>query len=155
MISESEILKDEMANRKLNKKTKMAKKKKIKKAEPSEEELVKKYAKRVMMNSRYHGRVDGEKFKGLKKESKENKNIWLDDDFYFSVVFQTAEQKNEFLAKAGLMVYDGVTTNKIINGLEFAESLNIELKKETTRKYPTCDIDLMPYILDNEVLEKS
>ena len=127
---------------------------------PSEEELVRKYAKRVIMNDRYHGRVDKKKFKGIAKTESVNKNLWMDTDFFFSVVFESAQQKMEFLKKSGLIkliekadeaFLEGDQV-QIINGIRFAKSMGVELSAESRREYPVGNLDLMPFVLDNEEL---
>ena len=124
---------------------------------PTEEELVHKYVNRIINNEKYHGRINDEKFSGISNEKKANKNIWMDNDFYFSVVFQSAEQKYKFLEAVGIYEEDNEIVKatgkvKIINGLEFAERLDIELEKEEVFPYPTGNLDLLPYLLDTEDL---
>jgi len=121
----------------------------------SEEELVKKYANRVIKNQVYHGRVDQNKFQGLEHDRSVSKNLWLDTDFFFSVVFQSSDQKYIFLEalaeKFNLDIGEegGI---QIVNGLILAKALNIELKLETTKPYPAGNIDLMPFVLDEETI---
>jgi hypothetical protein len=55
---------------------------------PTEAELVKKYANRVIKNQIDHGRVDASKFAGMEHTHAVNKNLWMDADFYFCVVFE-------------------------------------------------------------------
>jgi len=124
---------------------------KDKKPKPTEEELVKRYVNRTIMNERYHGRINEKKFEGLAKTDAVNKKTWMDTDFYFSVVFQTSEQKYEFL-KALKAPVDEKDRIQIINGLELAKLLNISIKTVTTKEYPTGSVDLMPLVLDNEIL---
>lgn len=123
------------------------------KATKSEAEIVRSYANRVIKNQQYHGRI-ADKFKGLKQERSVSKNLWMDDDFFFSVVFQSSEQKYEFLKQLGVEV-DKEGTIQIVNGLKLADKLNIALKLETTKDYPTGSIDLKPFVLDTETLDSS
>lgn len=130
------------------------------KAEPTESELVHKYVNRIIKNQQYHGRIDTEKFAGLEYEKTVSKNLWLDTNFYFSVVFQSAAQKMEFLEKweafSDQLVGESMSSIsklQIVNGLKLAKALNIELKEETTRPYPTGNIDLMPFVLDDQNIE--
>lgn len=137
-------------------KKEVQKKSKVVKPEPTEEELVKKYANRVIKNQIYHGRVDESKFKGMEHHTV-SKNLWMDTNFFFSVVFQNEEQKNEFIwqiVERHRINIDGIPKSRvqIINGLELAKALGIELKPAKTREYPTGNIDLMPFVLDNESL---
>lgn len=104
---------------------------------------------RVIKNQIYHGRIDSSKFKGLEHTHSVSKNLWMDTDFFFSVVFQSAEQKYEFLQKLKVLVEKNDQV-QIVNGLELAKHLGISLKSETTKEYPTGNLDLMPFILDNE-----
>lgn len=123
------------------------------KQEPTEAELVRRYANRVIKNQIYHGRIDDKKFKGLKDEQKHSvsKNLWMDADFFFSVVFQSSEQKMEFLKQLNCG-NDPKEQAQIINGLELAKHLGITLKLETSKDYPIGDPTLMPLVLDNEKL---
>lgn len=128
---------------------------KEKKPEPTEAELVRKYTNRVIKNQIYHGRVDNEQFKGLEHDRTVSKNLWMDTDFFFSVVFQSSEQKCEFLKKVmqkfeGTIEPDENYSIQILNGLDLAKCMGIELKPETTKEYPTGNLDLMPFCLDNE-----
>lgn len=124
--------------------------------EPSEEELVLKYVNRVIMNQAYHNRIDQSKFEGLEYKSN-TKNLWMDTDFYFSVVFQSSKQKFEFLEKweqihKALEDEDEQQLNKfkIVNGLRLAEALGISLIPETVKDYPTGNLDLMRFCLDDK-----
>jgi hypothetical protein len=124
---------------------------------PTEEELVKKYVNRVMNNEKYHGRIDTDKFEGIAYEKKENKNLWMDNDFFFSVVFESAEQKIDFIDSLGVDLEDAENYHEsgrvsIINGIKFAEKLGVKLEREKSSNYPTGNLDLRPYIMDNESL---
>lgn len=131
-------------------------KKAAKKPKPvvSEQDLVHRYVNRTISNARYHGRIDKDKFEGMGYEKSVSKNLWLDTDFFFSVVFQSREQKWEFLEKWEAIhgsFEDDIVPPKIqiVNGLKLAKALGIELKLETVKNYPTGNIDLLPFILDN------
>jgi hypothetical protein len=134
-------------------KPKPDKKPKAPKEEPTERELVHKYVNRVIMNQIYHGRIDDDRFAGLKQDKAVNKNLWMDADFFFSVVFQSSEQKYQFLeglkAKLGVE-FDSMDEIQIVNGLLLAKAFGIELKEVESKDYPTGNIDLMPFVLDNE-----
>lgn len=123
------------------------------KPKPTEEELVRRYVNRTIRNAQYHGRVSDEKYNGLGYDKPVSKNIWLDTDFYFSVVFQSKRQKLEFMEKWEQM-HPAVDTDlpskiQILNGLKLAKALGIELQLEESKPYPTGNIDLFPFIMDN------
>lgn len=118
------------------------------KDQPSEAELVKKYVNRVIMNQIYHGRTNG--FSGMEHSHSVNKNLWMDQDFFFSVVFESTQQKEEFLKKARWCAETGDDQIQIVNGLKLAEAMGITLKRETGREFPHGNLDLMPFVLDNE-----
>jgi hypothetical protein len=120
---------------------------KKKKTIPREEDLVRKYAQRVINNQRLHGRVDESKFKGIKYNS--NKKTWMDTDFYFSIVFQNSEQKNKFL-QAVSWTSEDMEGVEIVNGLKLAEHLGVKLEKITSKDYPMADLALKDLILDVE-----
>ena len=148
MSLEEKILKAEERRRKKEEAALL--KVKTKKAEPTEAELVRKYANRVIRNDQYHGRG-----KIVEYEKSVSKNLWMDQDFFFSVVFQSSEQKREFLkfliSKFNYSVEDKENYSiQIINGLELAKSMGIELKTEESKDYPTGNLDLMPFVLDPE-----
>jgi len=152
---EKQKRKEERLRRKKEKEELKAKKKAEREKPPSERELVHKYVNRIINNQKYHGRVDKEKFKDIAYEKKVNKNLWLDSNFYFSVVFQSAEQKIDFLNKLGVTteeIEEAIYCGKqsIINGLKFAKKLKIELEEENREEYPLPDLELLPYILDTE-----
>lgn len=143
--------KAEREHQKTIKEAEKAAKKAAKQQEPTEQELVHKYVNRVIKNQMYHGRVDSNKFDNLQHDKTVSKNLWLDYDFYFCVVFQSAEQKYQVLRHlAGENDTYSSDRIHIINGLNFAKSLGIELKEETTKDYPMGNIDLLPYVLDDE-----
>ncbi len=123
------------------------------KQEASESELVRRYVNRTIKNSEYHGRST---LQGRETKTGANKNLWQDNEFYFSVVFQSLEQKLEFLEKFLPASVDPELSHRgtiqIVNGLKLAEALGITLKLETRRDYPTADIDLKPFVLDTETL---
>ena len=119
---------------------------------PSEGELVKKYVNKVIKNQVYHGRVDVSKFGGLEHDKSVSKNLWLDTDFYFSVVFQSAEQKYQFLDAMGWKAEFAEEQIQIVNGLELAKKMGVPLKEEETKPFPSGNIDLLPFVLDNEEL---
>lgn len=126
---------------------------------PTEEEIVRKYAKRVIMNQSYHGRVDAEQFKGMAKKDTVNKGIWMDTDFFFSVVFQSQDQKVEFLKKLNQAeITEEISEGRVIqivNGLELAKHLGIELTiYEHREEYPLADMSVAPMVLDTETFKE-
>lgn len=123
-------------------------KEKKKKSEKSESELVHDYVKKVIRGKQSRGHVD-QRFAYTKSQKTVNKELWLDTDFFFSVVFQSEKQKYEFLQKLGIEA-DNDGQIQILNGLQFAKKLGIDLEKESALPYPTGSIDLMPLILDTE-----
>lgn len=121
---------------------------------PTEAELVLRYANRVIKNQQYHGRVDTEKFDNLEYKTN-TKTLFLDVDFFFSVVFQSSRQKYEFMEKWEQMhsaVDSEFSKIQIVNGLKLATALGIDLKLETSREYPTGNLDLMSFVLDEETI---
>lgn len=121
----------------------------------SEEQIVTKYVNRIINNQRYHGRVDTTRHPNMKYDKKVNKNIWMDNQFYFSVVFQSADQLGKFIDELGITVEEQQEiavggTLKIVNGLKFAEKLGISIEKIKAENYPLANLELMPYVLDNE-----
>lgn len=126
---------------------------KIKNPEPTESELVHRYVNRTIKNEMYHGRVDKQKFQGLDHTHTVSKNLWMDKDFYFSVVFQSSDQKMEFLRQLKAPV-ESDDICQIVNGLKLAEMLGIKLKLETTKAYPTGNLDLLEFVLDNEQIKE-
>lgn len=127
------------------------------KKEKSESELVKEYANKVIRNTVHHGRVE-KRFDGFNDKSV-NKKLWTDTDFFFSVVFQSSEQKYKFmeflLDKFGdeFVEVDGKGQIQIVNGLGLAKAMGCELKLEKRADYPLPNLDLMPFVLDNETSE--
>lgn len=160
--AEKERLKEERMLKKaerLAEKLKLEAEKQARKEEDEtpEEVLVHRYVNRVIRNSQYHGRVDPEKYKGLVYDKTISKDLWLDTDFFFSVVFQSRRQKLEFMEKWTQM-HTAVDTEipgrlQIVNGLKLAKALGIELSPETSMEYPTGQMDLLPFIMDFEVLK--
>lgn len=158
-IKEKEDLKLLKQQQKLERKLAKEEKKVIEKTivpEPTEEELVKKYVNRVIKNQQYHGRINSENFTGLEYEKSVSKNLWLDTDFYFSVVFQSRAQKFEFLEKWEQShsaieneADDSIKRMMIVNGLLLAKALGIQLKEEFSKDYPTASLDTMPFVLDD------
>ena len=152
-LEEIELKKIERANRRAEKEEAKIEKKAAKVM--TEAQIVQRYANRIINNQQYHGRIDESKFPNLKYDKKVNKKIWMDENFYFSVVFQSSEQVVEFLDKLG-MTTDEVDqfveagSLKIINGLKFAEKLGISLEKIPKSDYPLANIELMPYVLDQQ-----
>lgn len=116
----------------------------------TESELVHEYAKKVMRGKQSRGHVD-ERFQFTKGERTVNKELWLDSDFYFAVVFQSSRQKEEFFKKMKL-VPDEDLGMQIVNGLKLAERLGVTLTKEIAEKPPTINLDLLPFILDDETI---
>lgn len=115
----------------------------------TEEEIVKKYVNRVIKNQIYHGRIDDSKFSGLDHTHTVSKKLWNDMDFFFSVVFQSAEQKYEFIEKLKVEV-DEEDQIQIVSGLALAKVLGISLKPETTKDYPVANVDFKNFVLDTE-----
>lgn len=120
----------------------------------SETELVKRQAKK-MLKDIY--RVQASSVSVDKKTSSEGVHVWKDSDFYFSVVFQSARQKYEFLdainKKFNLNIENIKTSDdiiSIINGLKFAENLNIKLSNEKAADYVYANLELAQLVLDGE-----
>lgn len=127
------------------------KKPRIKKTET---EIVHTYVDKIIKGKVSRGHVD-KRFGYTKSAQKRNKDLWLDTDFYFSVCFQSAEQKYEFLdalfKKTGVKVETSPDDQiQIVNGLKLSEALSIPIQKETMLDYPYGDLDLRPFVLDNE-----
>jgi transposase len=120
----------------------------------TEKELVHQYANTIMAKQRTRGMVK-EKFKDMRGD-KPNKDLWMDFDFFFSVVFQSREQKVqflEFLAKQNNIEPDKFfdsTVTQIINGLELARAIGCPLKKEIANEFPLGNIELKDLVLDDE-----
>ena len=122
--------------------------------EKTEEQIVHAYAKRVMDGKAQRGHVD-KRFAHSKK-SDVNKSLWMDTDFFFSVVFESSEQKYQFLdfirQKFGIDFETYETAQiQIVNGIRFSKSIGMNLKREKAANYPGPPLDLMPYILDDEI----
>ena len=129
-------------------------KEKQKKQEKTEKELVLEYAQRVIDGKKSRGHID-KRFEYTKKEGTVNKTLWLDTDFFFSIVFQSSKQKYDFLK----FLYDKYqipleneygSAIQILNGLKLAHRMGLKLDAEIARNYPYTNIDLQPLILDNE-----
>lgn len=125
-----------------------------KKAKKTETEIVQEYVDRIIKGKASRGHTD-KRFDYTKKSDTVNKEMWLDTDFFFSVVFQSSIQKYAFLEalhkKLGVTVENFDKSQiQIINGLKIAESLGIELKKESALEPPVGNLDLRPYVLDDE-----
>lgn len=142
-ITEEQLIAQELANAKPRKAK--AKKPKIVK---TEEQLVHEYVDRVIGGKIARGHVD-DRFAYTKKDGTVNKELWMDTDFFFSVVFQSYEQKYAFLEalKVDTEIFERV---QIINGLKLAKLLGIELKEEKARPYPYPSLDLREIILDDD-----
>ena len=124
------------------------------KVQKTEAEIAHQYAKIIVDKQRTRGMIS-DKFANLKSEKTINKDLWQDTDFFFSVVFQSRDQKYKFLEflfeKFNLETDDdGEREIQIINGLKFAEQIGCELKKEVAGDYPTGNIELRQFILDEE-----
>jgi hypothetical protein len=149
-MTEEEILAQELKNRKKPKAVRVKKPKPPKKEKvvKTEEQLVREYVDRVIGGKIARGHVD-DRFAYTKKESTVNKELWMDQDFFFSVVFQSFEQKYAFLEalKIDTELCERV---QIVNGIKLAEKLGVKLKKEVARPYPYPDLDLREIILDDE-----
>lgn len=122
------------------------------KVQLSESELVHKEANKIM--SQIHRLRDTTKHSD-KKDFVTNTDLWLDSDFFFSIVFQSSQQKYAFLEAFSKMFKVDIDTSKderiqIINGLKLAESLDIALKQETALQYPYPDLELRKLALDEE-----
>jgi hypothetical protein len=150
-MTEEELLKSELEARNAKKPQKKPRKPK---QEKTEEQLVHEYTEKVIRGKLSRGHVD-QRFAYTKAETAVNKDMWLDTDFFFSVVFQSADQKYKFLEvmqqmfKFELEDFYG-TQVQIVNGLKLANAMGIELKKESTREFPYGELDLRPYVLDDE-----
>lgn len=116
----------------------------------TESELVHDYVNRVIGGKVARGHVD-KRFNYTKKESTVNKELWLDTDFFFSVVFQSSEQKYQFI-EAMKLEHETMAQIQIVNGLKLAEKFGIKLKRETAQDHPKIDLDLLPLVLDNETI---
>lgn len=148
---------EELIERELAKKPKKEKKPKAPKApkqEKTEAQLVHEYANAVIGKSATRGQTS-DKFEGMKKEGTINKDLWLDTDFFFSVVFQSADQKYKFLEGIRRIFKFEVeqmdeSQVQIINGLKLANVMGIPLALETRKPYPCGDLELKEFVLDYE-----
>lgn len=151
--------KEERLRKKKEKEELKAKRKAERENPPSEKELVHKYVNRIINNQKYHGRIDEEKFKDINYKKKVNKNLWLDQNFYFTAVFQSQEQKHKVLEAIGLteeQIDEAYYSGKIniINGIELAKKLGIEIELEEREEYPLPELELLPYVLDTESIKQ-
>lgn len=118
----------------------------------SEEDLVIKEANRLMTH--VENLRDTTKSSD-KKLNVTNTDLWLDSDFYFSVVFQSSQQKYKFLTKLKEMFSLDIDTSddnriQIINGLKFGESIGVDFSKEKPLQYPYPDLELRKLALDDD-----
>lgn len=138
----------------MTEKSKKEKKPKAPKIQKSEEQITREYAERVMRGKQSRGHVD-KRFDFTKTDTAVNKDMWLDSDFFFSVVFQSGEQKYQFLKKFQEFFKFEIenfedSQIQIVNGLKLADAMKIELKREKSREFPYGSLDLKPYVLDDE-----
>lgn len=123
------------------------------KQEKSEEQLVREYADKVVKMRQSTGYIDKRFDYSIPKQTT-NKELWTDTDFYFSVVFQSSKQKNEFLnqlvEKYKIPVEKDFAdfSNQIISGLIFAQALGFKLSQEQIEPNVMKDVDLREFILD-------
>jgi len=139
------------------KKAKKVKTPKRPKVIKSEEQLVKEYADKIINGKIARGHYDKRFDWHKRNEGNTNKDLWLDTDFFFSVVFQSSEQKYQFLKQFCEKFNIKVETSEdekieIVNGVKLAQNLDIAIRKESMLEYPYGDIDLRPFVLDNEKL---
>lgn len=128
---------------------------KLVKVQKSEQALVEEYANKVINGKIARGHFD-KRFEWHKREQgTTNKDLWMDTDFFFSVVFQSEAQKyaflEEFCKKFGV---DIDTTSdgqiQVINGMGLANRMGIALKPEVAIEYPYTNLELRPFVLDSE-----
>jgi hypothetical protein len=120
----------------------------------TEAELVRDYADKVIKGKIAQGWV-GKRFNTIFEGKSVNKNLWLDTDFFFSVVFQSSEQKYDFLEKMNFQVdatWDGSQV-QIVNGIKLAEQFGIQLRLETAAEFPLPNAELLPIVLDYETID--
>ena len=146
-------LKKELSEKPKKEKVVKEKKEKIVKTEA---ELVNEYVGRIINGKKSRGHVD-ERFAYTKADGTVNKEMWRDQDFFFSVVFQSKTQKYEFMAfieeKFGFEFDEEIGHQiQIVNGLRLSESMGCVLKQEKAMPYPYGSLDLKPLVLDNESL---
>lgn len=126
-----------------------------KKEKTSEEQLVKKYVNQVIANQKSNNMIRGDRLEKYKSKKKSNNTLKMDDDFYFTVVFQSEKQKTAFLNHVKFYEEEvkevGVKPIRVVNGIELARRMGCDLEmEEPVNEYPLPDLDLMPYVLDNE-----
>ncbi len=117
----------------------------------SEIEIVESYARGIMKRQLTRGQAD----RIIKTGTTTNKDLWLDTDFYFSVVFQSTKQKNQFMdefLKKFKVEFDKDDKITIVNGMKLAEKMGIKLEKEKAAEYPIGALDLRPFVMDNETI---
>lgn len=120
----------------------------------TESEIVQEYANKVIRNTIHHGRVE-KRFEGFNDKSV-NKKLWTDTDFFLSIVFQSSAQKYAFMdflvEQFGdeFIEVDKKGQIQIANGLVLAKAMGCELKLEKRSDYPLPNLDLLPFVLDNE-----
>lgn len=163
IMTESEIIEQELLSRKGSKKarkvklvTDKPKKEKVKKEKKSEAQLVQEYCDRIINGKKSRGHIDN-RFAYTKAEGTVNKELWRDIDFFFSVVFQSKAQKYEFMAfieeKFGFEFDEEIGHQiQIVNGLRLSESMGCVLKQEKSMPYPYGSLDLKPLVLDQEAM---
>lgn len=127
---------------------------KLPKVQKSEAEIATQYANIIMKKQRTRGQLSS-RFSEMETDVTFNKDLWMDTDFYFSVVFQSKRQKIEFLAfleeKFNIdFEYSDENAIQILNGLKLAKNMGLELKKEVASEYPCGNIELKSFILDEE-----
>lgn len=128
------------------------------KASKSETELIEKAGRDIISKFMTRGQAKG-KF-GSDRDQNVNKDLWLDTDFYFSIVFQSSDQKYDFLNQLMEMLKkkgNEVELDKgngypvqIINGLKLGTAMGFSLKDEMSREYPLGDEKLKEFALDEE-----
>ncbi len=120
----------------------------------SEAEIAREYATRIMHRQITRGHV-GKRFKDLGPQKTTEKDLWMDTDFFFSVVFQSSQQKYAFLdafcKQFGVQIEAvGEDRIQVLNGLKLAEQMKINLVKESIDEPPYGSLELRPYVLDTE-----
>ncbi len=153
-LAEKEAKKlEKLALREIKKQEKEAEKLATKaEKERSETDIVRQYAKIIMDKQKTRDMLRSE-FKDMRLEKKPNKTLWMDNNFYFSVVFQSVDQKFEFLnflVDTFNIEYEQYSTVNIINGLKLAEKMGCKLKKEIANPFPLGNMELRNFILDEE-----
>jgi len=122
----------------------------------SESELVHEYANRVMDGKAARGHAD-DRFAYTQKENQTNKQLWMDQDFFCHLAFQSAAQKYDFMAfleKNFNFEFDEVPGHQIqiANGFRLGKLMGCDLKEEKAAPYPYANLDLLPLVLDEEAL---